>query len=113
MREHRFMRAALAEAEKGRGRTHPNPVVGAVIVRGGKAIAAGHHAQAGGPHAEIAALREAGGRARGAEIFATLQPCNHSGRPPPRPAARLAAGPTTPAFGSPDPNPSARGTGPR
>jgi diaminohydroxyphosphoribosylaminopyrimidine deaminase / 5-amino-6-(5-phosphoribosylamino)uracil reductase len=113
MREDRFMRAALAEAEKGRGRTHPNPVVGAVIVRGGKAIAAGHHAQAGGPHAEIAALREAGERARGAEIFVTLEPCNHFGRTPPCTEALIAAGIKRVVFGSRDPNPSVRGQGAR
>jgi diaminohydroxyphosphoribosylaminopyrimidine deaminase/5-amino-6-(5-phosphoribosylamino)uracil reductase len=113
MREDRFMRVALAEAEKGRGRTHPNPVVGAVIVRGGKAIAAGHHAQAGGPHAEIAALLGAGERARGAEIFVTLEPCNHFGRTPPCTEALLAAGVTRVVFGSSDPNPSVRGHGAR
>jgi diaminohydroxyphosphoribosylaminopyrimidine deaminase / 5-amino-6-(5-phosphoribosylamino)uracil reductase len=113
MRDDRFMRAALAEAEKGRGRTHPNPVVGAVIVRGGKAIAAGHHAQAGGPHAEIAALREAGERARGAEIFVTLEPCNHFGRTPPCTEALIAAGIKRVVFGSRDPNPSVRGHGAR
>jgi diaminohydroxyphosphoribosylaminopyrimidine deaminase/5-amino-6-(5-phosphoribosylamino)uracil reductase len=113
MRDDRFMRAALSEAEKGRGRTHPNPVVGAVIVRGGKAIAAGHHAQAGGPHAEIAALREAGDRARGAEVFVTLEPCNHFGRTPPCTDALLAAGVRRVVFGSSDPNPSVRGHGAR
>ncbi|GAC1337373.1 MAG: bifunctional diaminohydroxyphosphoribosylaminopyrimidine deaminase/5-amino-6-(5-phosphoribosylamino)uracil reductase RibD [Myxococcales bacterium] len=112
-RDDRFMRTALVEAEKGRGRTHPNPVVGAVLVRNGRAIAAGHHAQAGGPHAEIAALRAAGARARGAAIFVTLEPCNHFGRTPPCTDALIAAGVARVVYGSTDPNPSVRGHGAR
>lgn len=107
------MRAALVEAEKGRGRTHPNPVVGAVLVRGGRTIAVGHHAQAGGPHAEASVLRAAGERARGAELFVTLEPCNHFGRTPPCTEAILAAGVGRVVFGSRDPNPAVRGHGAR
>ncbi len=67
-----YMRLALAEAAKGLGRTSPNPAVGAVLVKGGRVIARGHHARAGGPHAEVVALRRAGPAARGADLYSTL-----------------------------------------
>jgi diaminohydroxyphosphoribosylaminopyrimidine deaminase/5-amino-6-(5-phosphoribosylamino)uracil reductase len=108
-----FMRIALAEAEKGRGRTHPNPAVGAVVVRGGRAISRGHHQKAGLPHAEVNALRRAGDRARGADVYVTLEPCNHQGRTPPCTDALIAAGVRRVFFGSPDPNPLVDGHGAR
>lgn len=112
-RRERFMRAALREAERGRGRTRPNPLVGAVLVRSGRIIARGHHLEAGGPHAEVVALQEAGARARGADLFVTLEPCNHFGRTPPCTEALLAAGVRRVYFGSRDPNPAVRGHGGR
>ncbi len=105
------MRLALAEAEKGRGRTHPNPAVGALVVREGRAIARGHHEKAGLPHAEVNALRRAGARARGADVYVTLEPCNHQGRTPPCTEALIAAGVRRVYFGSRDPNPAVRGHG--
>lgn len=108
-----FMRLALVEAEKGRGRTHPNPVVGAVVVRRGRAIARGHHEKAGLPHAEVNALRAAGKRAQGADLYVTLEPCNHVGRTPPCTEAILAAGVKRVFYGSPDPNPLVDGHGAR
>jgi diaminohydroxyphosphoribosylaminopyrimidine deaminase / 5-amino-6-(5-phosphoribosylamino)uracil reductase len=108
-----FMRLALAEAEKGRGRTHPNPVVGAVVVRGGRSVSRGHHQRAGLPHAEVNALRRAGPRARDADIYVTLEPCNHQGRTPPCTEALIAAGVRRVFFGSPDPNPLVDGHGAR
>jgi diaminohydroxyphosphoribosylaminopyrimidine deaminase/5-amino-6-(5-phosphoribosylamino)uracil reductase len=108
-----FMRLALAEAEKGRGRTHPNPAVGAVVVRGGRVIARGHHERAGLPHAEVNALRGAGKRAKGADVYVTLEPCNHQGRTPPCTGALIAAGVRRVFFGSRDPNPSVDGHGGR
>ena len=108
-----FMRLALREAERGRGRTHPNPVVGAVVVRGGKVMARGHHEQAGLPHAEVNALRRAGARAKGAEVYVTLEPCNHHGRTPPCTEALIAAGVRRVFFGSRDPNPLVDGHGAR
>jgi diaminohydroxyphosphoribosylaminopyrimidine deaminase / 5-amino-6-(5-phosphoribosylamino)uracil reductase len=64
----RWMRAALDEARRGLGRTHPNPCVGAVVVQDGKVVGRGHHRQAGAPHAEVVALTEAAGSARGADL---------------------------------------------
>ena len=107
------MRLALREAEKGRGRTHPNPAVGALVVRNGRVIARGHHEKAGGPHAEVIALRKAGSRARGADLYVSLEPCNHIGRTPPCTEAILAAGVKRVFYGSDDPNPLVDGHGAR
>jgi diaminohydroxyphosphoribosylaminopyrimidine deaminase/5-amino-6-(5-phosphoribosylamino)uracil reductase len=87
-----FMRRALALAERGRGRTRPNPVVGAVVVRDGRVVGSGWHARAGAEHAEVMALREAGTRARGATLYCTLEPCAHHGRTPPCVDAIVRAG---------------------
>lgn len=106
-----FMRIALREAEKGLGRTSPNPAVGAVLVKGGRVIARGHHARAGGPHAEVVALRAAGARARGADLYTTLEPCDHFGRTPPCSVALLEAGVRRVFVGSRDPNPLVNGRG--
>jgi diaminohydroxyphosphoribosylaminopyrimidine deaminase/5-amino-6-(5-phosphoribosylamino)uracil reductase len=103
------MRLALTEAEKGRGRTHPNPMVGAVVARGGRVISVGHHRKAGLPHAEVEALRAAGARARGADLFVTLEPCDHHGRTPPCSLAILEAGVKRVFYGTRDPNPKAKG----
>ena len=105
------MALALAEAELGRGRTHPNPIVGALVVSGGKVVAAGHHEKAGGPHAEVVALRGAGERARGADLYVTLEPCDHYGRTPPCTQAILASGIRRIVIGSIDPNPLVHGRG--
>jgi diaminohydroxyphosphoribosylaminopyrimidine deaminase/5-amino-6-(5-phosphoribosylamino)uracil reductase len=78
-----FMRRALEAAERGRGLTSPNPLVGAVVVREGRVVGEGAHLRAGGPHAEIEALGAAGESARGATLYVTLEPCAHHGRTPP------------------------------
>ncbi|HET9552063.1 MAG TPA: bifunctional diaminohydroxyphosphoribosylaminopyrimidine deaminase/5-amino-6-(5-phosphoribosylamino)uracil reductase RibD [Anaeromyxobacteraceae bacterium] len=109
--DERFMRLALAEARKGLGRTSPNPLVGAVLVKGGRVVARGHHARAGGPHAEIVALRAAGARARGADLYTTLEPCDHQGRTPPCSVALVEAGVARVVAGSRDPNPLVDGRG--
>ncbi|HVT41204.1 MAG TPA: bifunctional diaminohydroxyphosphoribosylaminopyrimidine deaminase/5-amino-6-(5-phosphoribosylamino)uracil reductase RibD [Gemmatimonadaceae bacterium] len=87
-----WMRRALALARRGWGQTAPNPMVGAVVVRDGKIVGEGLHARFGGPHAEIGALAAAGDLARGAEIFVTLEPCDHHGKTPPCVDALISAG---------------------
>lgn len=106
-----FMRQAIALARRGLGRTSPNPPVGAVVVAGGRVVGRGWHRRAGAPHAEAAALRAAGERARGATLYVTLEPCNHHGRTPPCADAVLAAGVRRVVFGARDPNPHVRGGG--
>ncbi len=91
-RDERFMKMAIGLARRGLGATSPNPVVGAVVVRGDEVIGRGWHARAGEPHAEAIALHRAGDRARGAELFVTLEPCCHHGRTPPCTDAILASG---------------------
>jgi diaminohydroxyphosphoribosylaminopyrimidine deaminase / 5-amino-6-(5-phosphoribosylamino)uracil reductase len=100
---------ALELAERGRGTTHPNPVVGAVVSRDGEVVAEGWHERKGGPHAEVVALDAAGERARGATLFVTMEPCAHHGATPPCTEAVLHAGIAKVVVGSLDPNPEARG----
>ena len=106
-----LMRRALELAERGRGLTSPNPMVGAVVARNGEIVGEGFHARAGGPHAEIVALEAAGGRARGATLYVTLEPCNHAGRTPPCVPAIFAAGITRVVAAAADPNPFVPGGG--
>jgi diaminohydroxyphosphoribosylaminopyrimidine deaminase / 5-amino-6-(5-phosphoribosylamino)uracil reductase len=106
-----WMRLAIREARKGLGRTSPNPCVGAVVVKGNRLIGAGYHHQAGTPHAEVHALRAAGGKARGATIYVTLEPCSHTGRTPPCTQAILDSGIRRVVVGMPDPNPLVAGGG--
>ncbi len=94
-----------------RGDPSPNPHVGAVIVSGGEIVGTGFHAEAGAAHAEAMALREAGDKARGATLYATLEPCNHQGRTPPCVDALLAAGVARVVIGTRDPNPNVAGQG--
>ncbi len=100
---------ALELAERGRATTHPNPVVGAVVVRDGIVVGEGWHERKGGPHAEVVALGAAGERARGATLFVTMEPCAHHGTTPPCTDAVLAAGVARVVAGSHDPNPEAGG----
>jgi diaminohydroxyphosphoribosylaminopyrimidine deaminase/5-amino-6-(5-phosphoribosylamino)uracil reductase len=100
---------ALELAESGRGTTHPNPVVGAVVTRDGEVVGEGWHERKGGPHAEVVALEAAGERARGGTLYVTLEPCRSFGRTPPCTAAVLAAGIARVVVGSLDPNPEAGG----
>ncbi|HUI28487.1 MAG TPA: bifunctional diaminohydroxyphosphoribosylaminopyrimidine deaminase/5-amino-6-(5-phosphoribosylamino)uracil reductase RibD [Candidatus Kryptonia bacterium] len=106
-----FMRMAIRLARRGLGRTSPNPSVGAVVVRGGRVVGRGYTAPAGGPHAEVRALQQAGRRARGATLYVTLEPCAHFGRTPPCVDAVRAAGVARVVVGSRDPNPSVAGDG--
>src|ERR1700722_1050408 len=105
MEDEKYMRAALRAAEKGIGRTSPNPCVGALIVSKGKAIATGWHRRAGLPHAEIEALKKAGS-AKGATLCVTLEPCSTHGRTPPCVDAIIAAGIKRVVIGAIDPNPA-------
>src|SRR5207245_9024324 len=77
------MRHALDLARRGWGRVAPNPLVGAVVLRGDAVVGEGWHAEFGGPHAEVAALASAGRRARGGTLVVPLEPCAHHGQPPP------------------------------
>ncbi|HET8771695.1 MAG TPA: bifunctional diaminohydroxyphosphoribosylaminopyrimidine deaminase/5-amino-6-(5-phosphoribosylamino)uracil reductase RibD [Gemmatimonadaceae bacterium] len=103
------MRRALLLARRGWGRTAPNPMVGAVLVRDGRVVGEGWHAEYGGAHAEAAALAAAGERARGADLFVTLEPCAHHGKTPPCVDAIIAAGVRRVVVALADPNPQARG----
>jgi diaminohydroxyphosphoribosylaminopyrimidine deaminase / 5-amino-6-(5-phosphoribosylamino)uracil reductase len=100
---------ALELAERGRGTTHPNPVVGAVVIRDGQVVGEGWHERAGGPHAEVVALEAAGERARGATLYVTMEPCTHHGRTPPCVDRVLEAGVARVVAGSRDLNPKAGG----
>jgi diaminohydroxyphosphoribosylaminopyrimidine deaminase / 5-amino-6-(5-phosphoribosylamino)uracil reductase len=100
---------ALELAERGRGTTYPNPVVGAVVVNDGEVVGEGWHERKGGPHAEVVALRAAGPRARGATLYLTMEPCTHHGDTPPCTTAVLEAGVARVVAGSLDPNPKAGG----
>ncbi len=106
-----YMRLALRLATKAIGHTSPNPAVGAVIVKGRRLIATGYHKRAGLPHAEIEALRRAGARARGATLYVTLEPCNHTGRTPPCCDAIIASGIARVVAATRDPNPVTDGRG--
>lgn len=102
------MGRALVLARRGMGATRPNPPVGAVLVRDGAIVGEGHHEAAGKDHAEIAALKQAGDRARGATLLVTLAPCNHQGRTPPCAPEIIRAGVARVHVGALDPN---RGSG--
>jgi len=102
---------ALELAERGRGGTRPNPIVGAVIVRDGVVVGEGWHERAGGPHAEVRALEAAGERARGGTLYVTLEPCAHHGRTPPCVEAVLAAGLERVVVGALDPDTRVDGRG--
>jgi diaminohydroxyphosphoribosylaminopyrimidine deaminase / 5-amino-6-(5-phosphoribosylamino)uracil reductase len=106
-----MMRRCLELARKALGRTAPNPLVGAVIVKDGEIVGEGYHPAAGQPHAEVFALRAAGGLARGATIYVSLEPCNHYGRTPPCSEALVAAGVAKVVVGMVDPNPLVGGGG--
>jgi diaminohydroxyphosphoribosylaminopyrimidine deaminase/5-amino-6-(5-phosphoribosylamino)uracil reductase len=112
-RHARFMRRALALARRGAGWTGPNPMVGALVVRGGRVVGRGWHRRAGELHAEAIALGRAGRLARGATLYVTLEPCNHLGRTPPCTDAVIASGVRRVVIGMADPNPHVRGGGVR
>ena len=105
------MRLALQLASRAVGDTSPNPAVGAVVVKAGRVVGRGYHQRAGLPHAEVNALHQAGGKARGADLYVTLEPCSHTGRTPPCCEAVIAAGIRRVVVGMKDPNPLVDGRG--
>ncbi|MGC2691680.1 MAG: bifunctional diaminohydroxyphosphoribosylaminopyrimidine deaminase/5-amino-6-(5-phosphoribosylamino)uracil reductase RibD, partial [Desulfobaccales bacterium] len=105
------MKLALRLAAKGAGWVSPNPMVGALVVQEGRVVGRGFHRRAGADHAEVAALQQAGAAARGADLYVTLEPCNHQGRTPPCTEAILAAGVARVIIATPDPNPRVAGAG--
>lgn len=106
-----YMRMALRLALKAAGRTSPNPMVGAVLVKQGEVVATGYHKVAGDDHAEIVALKRAGDRAKGATLYINLEPCSHHGRTPPCTTSLIRAGIRVVVAGLKDPNPLVRGRG--
>lgn len=111
MSDEMYMRRAMELAEKGRGRTNPNPMVGAVIIKDGAVVGEGYHEKVGRPHAEINALRAAEEKAKGAVMYVTLEPCPTHGRTPPCTEAIIAAELDQVAVGLTDPNPQVSGRG--
>jgi diaminohydroxyphosphoribosylaminopyrimidine deaminase/5-amino-6-(5-phosphoribosylamino)uracil reductase len=110
--DEKYMRMALRLAEKAQGRTSPNPMVGAVVVKGGKVIASGYHHRAGEPHAEAIALKKAGMKARGATLYVTLEPCSHTNkRTPPCTPLVLQSKVKRVVISMIDPNPRVSGNG--
>lgn len=111
MADLRYLERALELAERGRGTTAPNPLVGCVIVRDGEVVGEGWHVRKGEPHAEAIALAQAGERARGATMYVTLEPCAHHGATPPCADAVAAAGIARVVCAVGDPNPRTDGKG--
>jgi len=109
--DYKFMELALSLAEKGRGKTKPNPMVGAVLVKNGKIIGQGYHRAVGKDHAEIAALKDAQRQAKGATLYVNLEPCCHSGRTGPCTKAIINAKISKVVLAKKDPNPLVNGKG--
>lgn len=109
--DERFMWMTLDLARQGRGRTSPNPMVGAVVVKDGEVVSTGYHKEAGSPHAEVVALQKAGEKARGATLYANLEPCSHKGKTPPCVEAITEAGIKKVVVSMTDPNPVVNGKG--
>ena len=110
--DHEHLARTLELAQRGLGSVHPNPVVGAVVVRDGRVLGEGWHAHYGGPHAEVNAIAACGGQdLRGATIYVSLEPCCHQGKTPPCTDAILAAGISRVVVASDDPTEKASGRG--
>lgn len=108
-RDQKFMKLALSLARKGSGRVSPNPLVGCVIVKNGKILSQGYHQKFGGAHAEVNALKKISGKARGATMYVTLEPCHHFGKTPPCVDAVIQSGVSRVVIAMQDPNPLTAG----
>jgi diaminohydroxyphosphoribosylaminopyrimidine deaminase/5-amino-6-(5-phosphoribosylamino)uracil reductase len=111
MNDEVYMCLALDLARRGEGTTSPNPMVGAVVVRGDEVVGRGFHERAGADHAEVGAIREAGERAAGAALYVTLEPCSHQGRTPPCVDRILSCGVSRVVCAIVDPDPRVSGRG--
>jgi diaminohydroxyphosphoribosylaminopyrimidine deaminase/5-amino-6-(5-phosphoribosylamino)uracil reductase len=109
--DEKWMQRVLALAEKGRGQVHPNPMVGAILLRGGRLVGEGFHRRFGEAHAEVEAIKNAGGRARGSTLYVNLEPCAHWGKTPPCVEAVIRAGVKRVVVAMKDPNPTVSGRG--
>lgn len=109
--DERYMKKAIELAKKGEGSTSPNPVVGAVLVKGGKVVGRGYHRKAGLPHAEVEAINDAGKNAKGSTLYVTLEPCSTFGKTPPCTGLILECGIKNVKIAAKDPNPVNRGKG--
>jgi diaminohydroxyphosphoribosylaminopyrimidine deaminase/5-amino-6-(5-phosphoribosylamino)uracil reductase len=109
--DERFMSRALDLAARGLGTANPNPLVGCVVVRSGRTVGEGYHSRAGGPHAEVLALKRAGSAARGGTLYVNLEPCSHFGRTPPCAPQVVASGIRRVVLATSDPNPEVSGRG--
>ena len=110
-KDQEFMRLALKLAERGRGKTSPNPMVGALVVKRGKILAKGYHRKFGGPHAEAVAIKACGKETRGATLYITLEPCCFFGKTPPYTDLIVQSGLRIVVCGALDPNPRVNGKG--
>jgi diaminohydroxyphosphoribosylaminopyrimidine deaminase/5-amino-6-(5-phosphoribosylamino)uracil reductase len=111
MNDEDYMKLALELAAKAKGRTSPNPMVGAVVVKDGKIVSQGYHRKAGQPHAEVDALNKAGNEAKGATLYLNLEPCVHYGRTPPCTRRIIESGTNRVVVAIEDPNPLNSGRG--
>ncbi len=109
--EKKFMTRAIQLAKKAEGKTYPNPLVGALVVKDGKIISEGYHKKAGGPHAEVVALRKAGRKAARADLYVNLEPCAHYGKTPPCVDSIMKSGVRKVYTAMKDPNPLVNGKG--
>ena len=109
--DERYLRMALGLAFRGAGRTSPNPIVGAVLVRRGRVVGSGYHQSSGGDHAEIIALKRAGQSANRSTLYINLEPCDHQGKTPPCTEGIIAAGIKKVVMGIRDPNRLVSGKG--
>jgi diaminohydroxyphosphoribosylaminopyrimidine deaminase/5-amino-6-(5-phosphoribosylamino)uracil reductase len=111
MKDEKYMQLALKLAEKGKGKTSPNPMVGAVVVKNGRILAKGYHKRFGGPHAEAIAIRACGDLAKEATLYTTLEPCCHFGKTPPCTDLIIQSGIKKVVCATTDPNPKVSGKG--